>query len=284
MVTSAGDAGTGTFRDAIDQANGDSSVTRVKFQNIGTVQLISTVEYTGKQSLRIDGKGTVIQQDEGNPNPPDYLLASSGGANLVLKRLTIQDGANGIVVWVPADADHDVSVTLVDMTVRDNDLFGLFVADLSQANVGIDLDISFSSFTGNGTGELDFAGVWVEESGPGSIVTVVRNSQFDQNGGDGMKLWERGVGNVDLTVRQSTFNDNGLFDKEDLNDGLDIDESDSGDVDAQLTMVEAKGNGKVGIQVEQGGAGTGLLRLQHVTFGGNGDGPLNASGVNVLMK
>ena len=57
-VTNNADAGAGSFRQAVVDANGDSSITVIKFNNnIGTIELASTVNYIGEQSLSINGRG-----------------------------------------------------------------------------------------------------------------------------------------------------------------------------------------------------------------------------------
>src|SRR5262245_30604169 len=59
-VTNANDAGPGSFRAAILAANGNPSIGRVVFAGVSTVNLESTVAYTGTQSLEIVGNGAVL--------------------------------------------------------------------------------------------------------------------------------------------------------------------------------------------------------------------------------
>jgi hypothetical protein len=61
-VTNGLDGGPGSFRDAIEQANMDGSIRRIRIdRDVGTVHLSSTVTYTGAQRhrrrVRVDQSG-----------------------------------------------------------------------------------------------------------------------------------------------------------------------------------------------------------------------------------
>ena len=177
FVTSSGDAGDDTFRDAVEQANIDPEINSIKFAaNLATIQIDSPVEYTGNQALSIDGNGATIEPDE---NTLD-LFISSGGGDLELSRLTFQNGdTNGIFVPVPADAAGEVSVSLTSVVVTGNGLHGLHIADQSaNSPASIRLEVLKSSFTGNAKEGSDFDGIRVDEGGDGNIDAKVINSLF----------------------------------------------------------------------------------------------------------
>ena len=61
LVSNTADAGAGSFRAAVEAANSDPAITSIRFRrDLGTIELQSTVTYTGTQALTIDGRGTEI--------------------------------------------------------------------------------------------------------------------------------------------------------------------------------------------------------------------------------
>jgi hypothetical protein len=275
FVTDGGDAGPGTFRQAIIDANTDATIDAIIFNEVDAVEIDSTVQFTGAQALSIDGKVATIKGEDID------LFVSSGGADLSLSNLTFQDGVNGILVQVPAEAEGVLCVALKNVVAENNDRFGVKIGDKDDgAPAGIRLDVSHSSFTGNGKD-----GLRVEDSGDGGIVAKVVDSQFggtldeiDDNGvpsyqggnrGDGLQLDETGPGSVELEVVNSTFNGNGLPDKD---DGLDIDEADDGSLWVRLVNATFNGNGDEGVDLDEAGQGDVDIAMVHVEAIGNQDG------------
>jgi hypothetical protein len=251
FVTDAGDSGDGTFRAAVEAANFDPSIDRIVFHKVDTVGLGSAVEFTGGQSMTIDGKGATIEAASAGAND---LLISSGGADLDLSRLTFQNGDNGILVPVPGGATGTVAVSLNDVTIRDNARYGLFLDDQAEdTDASVRLDISNSTITGNGTGEgvSDFDGIRVNDGGEGSIIANVANSRFDGNGGDGLELDEKGDGGVRACLLRSTFNDNGFQNPDDKEDGIDFDEAGEGDLWISAVDVAFSGNSDEGADLDE---------------------------------
>ncbi|MEW4488597.1 hypothetical protein AB1L42_10975 [Thalassoglobus sp. JC818] len=272
MVTSSADSGDGSFRDAIEQANADSSITKIKFKNsVDLVNLESTVEFTGAQDLKIDGKNVTLQtvgDDIGQFN----LFESTGNANLSLQKMTLIGGLNGIYVPISADAEGTVSFEGKNLTVLDSDLFGLHIADqLNDSDASIELKLNKSNFFNNGIGDLDYDGVRVDEGGEGDIYAEIKNSRIDGNGGDGLELDERGDGSVYLTVKNSTFDDNGFFNEADLDDGLDIDEAGDGGIYASIMKTSLSYNYDEGLDLDEEGEGDVELMLKKVDASWNND-------------
>ena len=120
FVTSDDDAGAGTFREAIEQANMDPTVSFIKFQpQVNTVELQSSVEFTGTQHLRIDGTAATIEAAAGMEGAFD-LFVSSGGADLALSWLTFQQGKTGVYVPVPDTATGEVWLDLKNVHIADD--------------------------------------------------------------------------------------------------------------------------------------------------------------------
>jgi hypothetical protein len=279
LVTNSDNSGPGSFRAAVDKANVDRDVNSIRFRtSLGKIDLSNTVEYMGDQALTIDGRDTVIQANR--PGSFD-LFISSGEGDLTLRRLTFRDGANGIMVAVPVEAAGEVSVSLVEVTVRDNAEFGLLVDDLGGSGASVGLDVSSSSFLRNGTSGTDFDAIRVNEAGDGDIIGNINHSAFRGNGGDGVEFDEVGIGDVTLTARHNALDNNGFQDPQDPEDGLDIDEADEGGIWLQAVETTFNSNGDDGIGLdeaddEEGPAGDVHLSLVQVEASRNGD-----SGVSV---
>jgi hypothetical protein len=272
FVTNGADSGPGSFRVAVEQANTNSSITSIIFRGGFDIALGTTVTYEGAQPLRIDGRGTTI---DGGGGLFDLFLANGGG-DLDLRRLAFRNsGWNGILVAIPGDALGDISVSLFDVTISDNALFGLLVDDLTDSSdASISLDISSSRVTGNGRDDVDLDGVRVDEGGDGDIVASVHRSEFTGNGADGFELDESGVGDVVLFARHSTFDGNGQT-PGDTDDGVDIDEADDGDVWFRIVHATFDDNTDDGIDMDEDGEGDMHASLVQVETLGNGDKGVN---------
>lgn len=284
VVTNNNDAGAGSFRDAIVQANADATIGSIRFaQGVGTVQLLSTVTYTGAQNLRIDGFGAVL---DGAGVATD-AFASTGGGDLELRGITVRNAPeDGVWVEIPAGATGVVSIRLHEVTIRDNGRFGLHVDDRiggepggSDSDAGISLDISFSHIINNNAdltvGVVDFDGVRVDEGGNGDIDARVTHSVFTDNRADGLELDEADSGNAILFVRQSSFEDNGDQvqvppDAEpDPEDGFDVDEAGPGDLHLDVAQTVSRRNIDDGIDLDEDGEGTIFARINQVDASGN---------------
>lgn len=266
-VTHVGDDGAGSFRAAIEAANANPAVRTIRFdKGLGTVQLSATVVYTGSQSLRIEGRDAVLDLSDA---PFDGNgLASTGGADLVMRNLTIANASgHGLFVDVPGYAEDDLQVSLTRVTLEGNGRHGLFIDDQTNdvdqtgadSDAGVVLRITSSEILDNGfrPDVSDFDGVRVDEGGPGRIAATILSSRFTGNAGDGVELDEMGPGDVVLNAIGSDFDDNGAQpqDPDDLEDGLDIDEAGPGSIQVALVRVSANGNSDEGIDFDEEGTG-----------------------------
>ena len=104
FVTNGNVDGAGSFRAAVEAANADSSITSIVIRRqVDSIAIESAVEYTGSQTLSIQGNGVVIAPTAGDEQEFDLFVAS-GGADLFLRDLTLRGGEDGLFVTVPADA------------------------------------------------------------------------------------------------------------------------------------------------------------------------------------
>jgi hypothetical protein len=314
-VTSSADDGPGSFRAAVEAANADSSITSIVFdRRINVIELDEAVTYTGEQALRIDGNVATIRPADDQEGEID-LFISSGGADLSLSQLTFANGANGVVVDVPLDATGEVKVTLNRVTIRDNDLFGLHIIDLTEVppppetpdadptQIGADASVTLvvldSQILGNGTAAHDQDGIRVDERGSGGISVQIVNSQLNGNGAEGVELDEGGAGGVDLNVLNSTFNGNGFIssgdpEDPDFDDGIDVDEADQGSVNAVIIGADVSGNFDEGIDLNEGDEGDLNMLLVGVQANNNtdegialeeaGDGGIRATLITVRAR
>ena len=274
VVTTSADAGPGSFRDAIEIANSNPFVRNIVFASVARVDLESTVEYTGPQSLSIDGRGVEIVAGPGDEGSFD-LFRSTGDASLNFQNITFRDGLNGIFIPVSSVATGVLSVSLNAVDVTGNSLFGVHVDDQEPDGGGsaasIKFNMSNSLIKGNGIGELDYDGIRVDEGGEGNIDALIANSVIHDNGGDGVELDERGDGSVYANIKTSDFIFNGFFNPADLDDGLDVDEAESGSVVVAARDSSFASNADQGLDLDEAGAGDLSASLARILASSNLD-------------
>ena len=126
-VTSEDDAGTGSFRWAIEQANANPNVREIEFKRLRRpIKLLSSVTYTGAQELSLSGSDAVV--DGAGAAGPAFI--ANGGGDLKFSELTFRNSpAEGIDVEVPAAATGTLKVRLDRVTIADNKGHGVLVND-----------------------------------------------------------------------------------------------------------------------------------------------------------
>ncbi len=289
FVTSAADDGPGSFRAAVEAANTDPRVRHIRFRNRLIVVLASDVVYTGRQPLRIDGKGSTLAGDPAAPPSETWdggLFAATGGADLAIRNLAFRDSFdNGLGVFVPAGAKGSVRVNLHGVTIEDARFHGLFFD--GQASSGFNTD--------------DVPHPDCEDPHPfdseASVVLTVRHSEIARNGTlaggfdtgspeirdgeevltgcpadfDGIRVDEGGVGSIHASVTHTLVEGN-------LADGIEYDETEAGGVSAWVQATRVFGNGETGtddlddgFDVDEADAGDLRAFLLHSVFGENRD-------------
>lgn len=280
---------------AIAAANSNSKQTRIVFRRGAHIQLSAPVIYTGTQPLTLIGNGATVDgthagsfelDEDLTAITEDGTLVFNTAADLTIKNLTIANSATrGLVVNIPDDAQgHDITVELNKVAVTDSALYGVHIDDnadefddgIAGSDIGVELIIRNSKFTGNGTGAIDFDGVRVDERGLGDIHAEIINTHIDANGGDGIELDEGGDGDVDATMINVTLNGNGFFNEEDLDDGFDIDEADAGDLEVTLIKVQVNDNMDEGLDFDEAGEGDLDMMLRRVSANNNKDEAIKA--------
>ena len=240
IVTSSNDAGAGSFRAAIALANANPSIQTIAFDpSVNTVDLQSTVLYTGSQNLTIHGnKATINGAGAGGT----AFLMNTLGADLTLQELTVRDAAgHGVHVEVDPNATGTVAVSLYDVNLIGNKSHGVLVND--------QLDPSTQE------------GVQPDDRGSSASVAVVVDDGFD--------IDEYNDGDITGTIVNSSANRN-------YEEGFDINENNNGDLRVDFAKVTANENGEEGIDLEEdddfGNSGNLVTVMTDIKTFGNGDG------------
>lgn len=244
-VTSSADSGPGSFRAAVEAANTDPSINKIKFMPGLVVELLTEVAYSGAQDLKINGRGSTVSGATGdaaaNTTWDSGLFVSESAADLELSNISFVDSFNnGVAVFLPSSGGT-MKLKLRNVRISGAQYHGLLVdgqsssgyntddvihpnctdphpvdsgvtilVDIKNATVVDSGDLAPSFDTSIATGcPQDFDGVRVDQGGPGDIEAEVKNAHFDDNLADGMELDETGDGSVYAEVKNSTFEGNG---------------------------------------------------------------------------
>jgi len=279
-----------SLQQAISRANLNAHTNVIIFSRNAKISLSGPVIYSGDQPVKLVGNGAVIDGSRAGSFvldrdltavTKDGSLVFNTAADISIKNLSVVYSATrGVVINVPESAvGDDISVKLNRVAITGSALYGLHIDDnldefddgTAGSAIGIDLKISNSMFTGNGTGAIDFDGIRVDERGDGDINALIINTKIDANGGDGIELDEGGDGHVIATMLNVSINDNGFYNPADLDDGFDIDESGDGDIEVQLINVTASNNKDEGLDFDEANDGSVELKLLGVVANSNTD-------------
>lgn len=296
LVTNNNNAGPGSFRAAVDQANGNSNVGVIKFLVTGPINLQSAIVYTNSQGLTLNGLyKTVVQGSATWPlsatcstssgpstachTPPcsdSGLFTSTSGGDLTILSMTFQNSScgSGVRVMVP-DVYRTVNITLNSVALKNNEEWGLSIDDdghdgCGSAGASINLTLLYVSATDN-----DRDGVRVAEFGNGGLTVSVGFSQFLRNGEDGLYPTEHCYGDLVLNTGASSFNGN-------RGNGINGEESDDGGATVTLNGLDASNNGSDGVYFEEnddvnGGSAGSASDDQPADAAAEEDGPEPAS-------
>ena len=182
-VTSSGDSGAGTLRQAILDASSSGGDT-INFDLTGTITLTSGQLFIHK-NLTISGPGANVLTVRRSPvgGTPDFRIFSIGsGSNVTISGLTIRNGR-----------DYNSGAILND---------------------GATLTVNNCVFTANSGGGYGGGGIMNDGSNANSRLTV-NNCVFDSNSADfmagGILNFSTG-GSANLTVSNCIFSNNSAFD------------------------------------------------------------------------
>ena len=266
-VVSSNDAGPGSFRAAVEAANSDGSIRVIRFDSgLAPIQLQQPVVYTGAQALRIEGNDAVLDGTGLDP-AADAAFLANGGSDLAISRLAVRNAPQeGIEIDIPAGSSGIKKFVLDEVGAFANRGFGVLIND--QANpedaedpagsaASLDVTVTGSRFDDNGFAALDRDGLRINEGGDGDLVVSISKSSAADNGADGIELDERGLGDVRFRVAHSQFTGNGSFDQTlaDLDDGIDVDESNEGSLIGTVLQSSANDNKEEGFDFNENHAG-----------------------------
>lgn len=280
FVSSDADSGSGSLREAIEAANADSEIDRIAFMSlVETVEIASSLEYTGSQDLTLYARGATLKPAEEMVETFD-LFVSSGDANLRIRDMVFEGGAYGIYAPISETATGTVQFQFLQVTVQDNESFGIYLDDqLNSSEATLKLMMRDSFVLRNGYESSDFDGVRIDEGGDGSIHARIMNTAIEDNGGDGMRLGEENDGSVWMFTTASSFDRNGFFDDGDFEDGLDINETGSGNLWFRAAESTFNNNFEQGLDLDEEQEGFTRVHLFRVDANQN-----SAEGIKVDEK
>lgn len=272
VVTNSDDAGPGSFRAAVQQANADPSIGRIKFAGRREVRLESSVEYTGARALTIDGTHATI---DGSALASGDAFRATGGGDLTVKGLVVRNAPeSGINVEVPSTSTGLTTVTLHEVQIVGNRGHGVVVNDqaapdeagnpdasppippnMAGSAASVRVVVTGSRFEANGFGAIDRDGLRINEGDDGELTVSITGSRATGNGADGIELDERGSGSVSFVMANTQLSGNGSFTTVDLDDGIDVDEAGPGDLIGSVTSSSASDNFEEGFDLNENDAG-----------------------------
>ncbi len=280
LVTNANNAGHGSFRRAVEQANSNPWIRHVVFRpGVGTVYLASGVVFTGSQDLSIDGKRATID----GAGAGGTAFQATGGGDLRVSNIVVRNApGEGIAVEVPPSATGTIRVSLTNVEIIGNRGHGVLVNDQEDPSTqddvqpdpagsaaSVEVTAIATRFAGNGFSVSDRDGLRVNEGGAGNLTLTLSMVRSEDNGADGVELDERGEGDVRVNVFGTRFERNGQFDPADLDDGFDIDEADAGSIIGRLVLTAANDNYEEGLDFNENNAGDLRVDLTLVEANGN---------------
>ena len=212
---------------------------------------------------RQDGDG--IRLDERGEGSITFIVTNSTFTNVGADGVELDEGDNGDIT-----------------AIIDNSIF-----DSNGEFCNFTDDIDDTPCDNRGSPDLD-DGFDIDETGSGSILVTITNSQFINNSDEGLDFDEEDGGNIEITATDSLFQNN-------EDQGIRASETGDGDVDAIFTRitvaennqddeairVEEENSGNVaieivdsivvdsdeeGLRIEESGSGSGLVEIRNSNF------------------
>jgi hypothetical protein len=293
LVINGNNDGPGSFRQAIIDANNDSSITKIRFKRGLMVDLTELMDaYEGLQNLTIDGRGSTVS-GAGYDDPialegwAEALFVSESGADITLRKLNFVDSyGSGVAILIPEDTGGTVRVSLDDVTIDGATFHGLLVDGQafdgfntddvphpgcedpwfydSQSSIALTVRASRITNNGNLPDDYDTGGPFDPDSPPASLTGCPADY-------DGIRVDQGGEGSLTANVLRTTVDGN-------LADGLEYDETGPGDVIATTIKSTFSNNGATGtndlddgFDIDETGEGSVMASFVKVEVNGNED-------------
>ncbi len=302
-VSSTGDAGAGTLRDAITTANGNVDLSNIiNFSISGTLNLLSSLPTITKQ-LTIDGTGQNFIID-GNDTTTIGLDITAAAPNSIIQNITIQDigiapsvGQDSTGIIVSGISSQINSVTIIDVAGVNNlqpagaggDAFGITI----NANNVIVQNGTISNITG-GLGDSSGGGVAIP-GGNGGLArgialdaitgaSITGNTISDVNGGNGGTGgaivgtgFDGGNGGEANGVFIASGGTNNTIQNNNISDN---DGGNGGFANATITSTAAGNGGNAGLGVSIRVDGNNNIVSQNMNLTGNSGGVAGKGGLS----
>ncbi|MDS4030179.1 MAG: right-handed parallel beta-helix repeat-containing protein [Candidatus Contendobacter sp.] len=202
-VTNLADAGGGSLRQAILDANSAAGADTITFQAglTGTITL-TTGQLAITDSVDIQGPGAAtITVSGGNASRVFYLYNGSATLDVTISGLTITGGNANIGAGI---VDFDENLTLDNVTITGNTASG-DGGGLWADGFNMNLTIRNSTISGNTSGD-DGGGIYVEDTGGPLLIqnTVISGNQAAGSGG-GIYFYDP---DDDVTIENCTISGN----------------------------------------------------------------------------
>lgn len=235
-VSSTADAGAGSLRQAIIDANSDAAADVITITATGTITLASDLPLI-TEPVTITGPGSTLLTIDGGGFD---AINANAATSLTISGITIENAGTSSS---SAGIDTvDTSVTLDDVTVE---------SSYEGATVdGGNLKVTNSRFEGNSNDGVHLS--------PTDLGSSFDNTSFVNNDDDG--LWVELEKSTDLTVTNSTASGNG-------DDGIDINAIETSAV--VMTDTAADHSGDYGFELDFADDATGTFTRTTATFNDN---------------
>ncbi|GAA1328330.1 choice-of-anchor Q domain-containing protein [Leucobacter albus] len=196
-VTASGDAGAGTFADAVAQANASPGVDTIRFAPGVTIEATKTVELT--ESIVIDGAGSTLQWAPESDETESWLSGAEVATVAAYNLAITQTAPN----WEP--------IIFIESSPADVDTVLCNVTATGSSEGLLQLEESFSDFIGQqvtvdgSSGEAELAAIWIGHA-EGSV--TLRDSTFKNLDMGGLTIEYAELSPDDaVTVASSEFRD-----------------------------------------------------------------------------
>jgi hypothetical protein len=253
---------------AVKKANMDSSITKIVFKQNVHISLNSPVVYTGKQALFLEGNSAVLNGEKSGESKEFYDKAENV--------TTVQTNDGTLMFNTAAD------ISISDLSVIKSHTRGIVVTIPSDAT-GNDIHVTLNNVDVTGSAlyglHLDDNLSELDDGDLGSAIGInltISNSNFINNGTgaidfDGIRVDERAAGDIKAEITNTNIKGNG-------GDGIELDEAGTGDVNVAMSNVVIESNGAYnekdlddGFDIDEGDDGDLIVVLSNLQINHNRD-------------